>query len=177
MSAHDATRNGVEHQVFVHCGNSSPDCSRTMYSAYQSGQFASRCPVRASCFPCAASARLSARRCRWSHHYCSLHPSELPFLSTPSVYCGHVLSQTSGNRRFLSLSEELSKPPVERRRLTLRGRSENGDPRKSSQGRWRALKPGAPTACCRRHTADAVCVATIPAGSSVPFRKRSRERG
>ena len=31
-----------------------------MYSAYQSGQFASRCPVRFSCSPWAASARRSA---------------------------------------------------------------------------------------------------------------------
>ena len=40
-------------------GSSLPACSATMYSAYQSGQFASRCPVRLSCSPCAASARLS----------------------------------------------------------------------------------------------------------------------
>ena len=31
-----------------------------MYSAYQSGQFLSACPVRASCCPCAAAARRSA---------------------------------------------------------------------------------------------------------------------
>ena len=31
-----------------------------MYSAYQSGQFASASPVRASCSPCAAAARRSA---------------------------------------------------------------------------------------------------------------------
>src|SRR4051794_35986428 len=37
------------HVVVVHCGSSSPDCSRTMYSAYQSGQFLSACPIRASC--------------------------------------------------------------------------------------------------------------------------------
>ena len=30
---------GVE---MLHCGNSLPDCSAAMYSAYQSGQFASR---------------------------------------------------------------------------------------------------------------------------------------
>ena len=35
-------------------------CSRTMYSAYQSGQLASACPIRASCWPCAAAARRSA---------------------------------------------------------------------------------------------------------------------
>jgi hypothetical protein len=34
-----------------YCGSSSPDCSRTIYSAYQSGQFGSAFPVRASCFP------------------------------------------------------------------------------------------------------------------------------
>jgi hypothetical protein len=38
-----------DHVVVVHCGSSSPDCSRTMYSAYQSGQFLSACPIRASC--------------------------------------------------------------------------------------------------------------------------------
>src|SRR5438270_7685818 len=48
---------GVE---MLHCGNSLPDCSAAMYSAYQSGQFASRCPVRFSCCPWAASARRSA---------------------------------------------------------------------------------------------------------------------
>ena len=31
-----------------------------MYSAYQSGQFASASPVRASCSPCAAAARRNA---------------------------------------------------------------------------------------------------------------------
>ena len=35
----------------VHCGNSAPACSATMKAAYQSGQFASRCPVRFSCSP------------------------------------------------------------------------------------------------------------------------------
>src|SRR4029077_19757654 len=44
----------------VHCGSSPPACSATMYAAYQSGQFASRCPVRFSCCPWAASARRSA---------------------------------------------------------------------------------------------------------------------
>ncbi len=37
-----------------------PACSPTMYSAYQSGQFSSRWPVRFSCSPCAAAARRSA---------------------------------------------------------------------------------------------------------------------
>jgi hypothetical protein len=32
-----------------HSGSSWPACSLTMYSAYQSGQFGSACPVRASC--------------------------------------------------------------------------------------------------------------------------------
>src|SRR5262245_17896690 len=41
-------------------GSSLPACSATMYSAYQSGQFASRTPVRFSCSPCAASARRNA---------------------------------------------------------------------------------------------------------------------
>ena len=42
-------------------GSSLPACSRTMYSAYQSGQFASCCPpFRFSCSPCAAAARRSA---------------------------------------------------------------------------------------------------------------------
>jgi len=46
--------------MVVQSGSSSPLCSRTMYSAYQAGQSASRCPVRFSCWPCAASARLRA---------------------------------------------------------------------------------------------------------------------
>ena len=33
-----------DHVVVAHCGSSSPDCSVTMYSAYQSGQFASASP-------------------------------------------------------------------------------------------------------------------------------------
>src|SRR5262245_35933519 len=41
-------------------GSGSPDCSATMYAAYQSAQLASRTPVRFSCSPCAASARRSA---------------------------------------------------------------------------------------------------------------------
>jgi hypothetical protein len=45
----------------AHKGRSLPPCSLTMYSAYQSGQFSSRCPpVRFSCSPCAASVRRSA---------------------------------------------------------------------------------------------------------------------
>src|SRR3546814_13444688 len=49
------------HKGAAHEGSSLPACSRTMYSAYQSGQFAS-CwpPVRFSCSPCAAAARWSA---------------------------------------------------------------------------------------------------------------------
>src|SRR6266849_7135581 len=44
----------------AHDGRGLPACSRTMYSAYQLGQSASRWPVRFSCSPCAASARRSA---------------------------------------------------------------------------------------------------------------------
>ena len=44
----------------VHCGSTSPAFSATMYAAYQSGQFASACPMRFSCWPWAASARRSA---------------------------------------------------------------------------------------------------------------------
>ena len=47
-----------EHNLY--CGNFSPACSATMYAAYQSGQFSSRCPMRFSCSPWAASARRSA---------------------------------------------------------------------------------------------------------------------
>ena len=46
--------------VAAHVGSSAPACSRTMYSAYQSGQFASASPVRSSCSPWAAAARRSA---------------------------------------------------------------------------------------------------------------------
>src|SRR6185369_17143732 len=46
--------------LVVYWGNSLPDCSATMYAAYQSGQFSSRCPVRFSCCPWAASARRNA---------------------------------------------------------------------------------------------------------------------
>ena len=48
------------HVGVAHVGSSVPACSATMYAAYQSGQFASRCPVRFSCSPWAASARRSA---------------------------------------------------------------------------------------------------------------------
>ena len=44
-------RAGTDHDDVVvrcHVGSSCPACSRTMYSAYQSGQSASACPVRAS---------------------------------------------------------------------------------------------------------------------------------
>jgi hypothetical protein len=46
-------------QRLIYCGRSLPACSPTMYFAYQS-QFASRCPVRFSCSPWAASARRNA---------------------------------------------------------------------------------------------------------------------
>lgn len=46
--------------VTAHTGSGFPACSLTMYSAYQSDQFASRWPVRFSCSPCAASARRNA---------------------------------------------------------------------------------------------------------------------
>src|SRR6202011_5719990 len=58
-----ARRAGAEHDhviVAVHVGSSSPARSRTMYSAYQSGQSGSAWPVRSSCLPCALAARLSA---------------------------------------------------------------------------------------------------------------------
>jgi hypothetical protein len=35
-----------DHVLVVHFGSSSPACSRTMYSAYQSGQFGSALPMR-----------------------------------------------------------------------------------------------------------------------------------
>src|SRR5215470_8810779 len=44
----------------AHVGSGLPACSATMYAAYQSGQLASRLPVRFSCSPCAPSARRSA---------------------------------------------------------------------------------------------------------------------
>ena len=44
----------------AYSGSSLPACSRTMYSAYQSGQPASCWPDRSSCSPCAAAARRSA---------------------------------------------------------------------------------------------------------------------
>ena len=49
-----------DHVVVAYLGSSVPACSATMYSAYQSDQLASRCPVRFSCSPCAASARRRA---------------------------------------------------------------------------------------------------------------------
>jgi hypothetical protein len=42
---------GRRHRGVAHCGNSLPDCSATMKAAYQSGQFASRCPIGFSCTP------------------------------------------------------------------------------------------------------------------------------
>jgi hypothetical protein len=44
----------------THKGGSLPACSRTTYSANQSGQSSSRRPIRFSCSPCAAAARRSA---------------------------------------------------------------------------------------------------------------------
>ena len=45
----------------VHVGSGLPACSRTTYSAYQSGPPAVSClPIRFSCSPCAAAARRSA---------------------------------------------------------------------------------------------------------------------
>ena len=46
--------------AILYRGNSWPDCSRTMYSAYQSGQLGSAFPVLDSCQPCAAAARCNA---------------------------------------------------------------------------------------------------------------------
>ena len=46
--------------VVAHVGSSAPDCSATMYAAYQSGQFASASPIRFSCSPWAAEARRMA---------------------------------------------------------------------------------------------------------------------
>ena len=44
--------------VVRHFGSSLPDCSATMYAAYQSGQFASLpLPIRVSYLPWAVSAR------------------------------------------------------------------------------------------------------------------------
>jgi hypothetical protein len=53
-------RRSVGRSGVVYCGSSSPDCSRTMYSAYRSGQFGSALPMRFSRLPRAASARRSA---------------------------------------------------------------------------------------------------------------------
>src|SRR4051812_17592525 len=56
-------RSAAEHDdvvLAVHVGSSSPARSRTMYSAYQSGQSGSASPVRSSCLPCASDARLRA---------------------------------------------------------------------------------------------------------------------
>src|SRR4029078_5654783 len=46
--------------VVAHHGSSWPALSATRYVAYQSGQFASKPPVRFSCSPCADSARRTA---------------------------------------------------------------------------------------------------------------------
>ena len=54
------TRRSCSTATRAHDGSCFPACSRTMYSAYQSGQFASCWPVRFSCSPCAAAARRSA---------------------------------------------------------------------------------------------------------------------
>src|SRR4051794_21564480 len=58
-----ARRTTAEHDHVVlagHVGRSSPARSRTMKSAYQSGQSGSASPVRSSCRPCASAARLRA---------------------------------------------------------------------------------------------------------------------
>src|SRR5262245_34668637 len=50
-----------DHVVVAQVGSSVPACSATMYAAYHSGQFSSRCPpIRFSCCPWAASARRNA---------------------------------------------------------------------------------------------------------------------
>src|SRR5438128_6816982 len=49
-----------DHVVVAYVGSSVPACSAIMYAEYQSGQFSSRCPMRFSCCPWAASARRSA---------------------------------------------------------------------------------------------------------------------
>ena len=50
-----------DHVVVVHCRQLSAGSARApCTAAYQSGQFASRCPVRFSCCPWAAAARRSA---------------------------------------------------------------------------------------------------------------------
>ena len=54
------TRNCRQRAAADHDGSSSPRRSRTMYSAYQSGQFGSAAPMRFSCSPWAADARRSA---------------------------------------------------------------------------------------------------------------------
>src|ERR1700722_742094 len=46
--------------AFAHVGSSVPTCSATMYLAYQSGQFGSAAPMRFSCSPWTAAARLNA---------------------------------------------------------------------------------------------------------------------
>src|SRR5450755_3422520 len=60
MLARSASTEDDHVVVHRHDGSSSPACSRTMYSAYQSGQSGSARPMRASCSPCAAAARCSA---------------------------------------------------------------------------------------------------------------------
>jgi hypothetical protein len=60
LGARRGTVERLLHGLLVHDGSCSPVCSATMYAAYQSGQFASRCPVRFSCSAWAASARRSA---------------------------------------------------------------------------------------------------------------------
>src|SRR5580692_6165630 len=47
----------LSYEQTVHLGSSVPACSAAMYAAYQSGQFASRCPLCFSCSPWAAAAR------------------------------------------------------------------------------------------------------------------------
>ena len=51
------TRSFPSSVQIAHAGSSLPACSATMYAAYQSAHSASRCPVRFSCSPWAASAR------------------------------------------------------------------------------------------------------------------------
>ena len=53
----ETTISTVYRHTVAHIGSSVPACSAAMYAAYQSGQFASGCPLRFSCSPCAAAAR------------------------------------------------------------------------------------------------------------------------
>ena len=83
----------------AHCGGSPPACSTTMYAAYQSG-FSSRCPVRFSCSPWAASARRSALARSFADAKVVVAESMRPGSRVVTSWNNHPLPSRSANETY-----------------------------------------------------------------------------